>query len=102
MKDVFMTAVYIASKTGKNRPLTGKRVSPFKGVVLSHEEKMYLNALAIGFEGKPDVISNPQRVVRIAEEFANAGIWDLEQILTTSEEGPLWDLADHILEELKH
>jgi hypothetical protein len=100
MKDVFMTAVHIGAKLGRSRPLDGKRVSPFKGVVLSHDEQMYLRALAMGSEEDPNVISDSQKVVRIAEEFANAGIWELDRILTTSDESPLWDLVEHFVNEL--
>ncbi len=100
MKDVFMMAVYLGSTTGHSRPLNSKRVSPFKGGFLSHEEQLFLRGVAIGSTGDPNVMADPQRVVRIAEEFANSGIWRLEEILTTSGEGALWDLADYFTKEL--
>ena len=101
MKDVFMTAAHIGAKLGHSRPLNGKKVSPFKGVILNHDEQTFLHALAMGSTDNPDVISDSQRVVRIAEEFANAGIWELEKILTTTHEGPLWDLAEYFATELR-
>ncbi|MFC1926550.1 hypothetical protein ACFLWV_02235 [Chloroflexota bacterium] len=99
MKDVFIMAVHIGSK-GRPRPLDGKRISPFKGGVLNHDEQMYLRSIAIGSTGDPNIISEPQKVVRIIEEFANAGIWELEKILTSSDEGPLWDLTNYFTDEL--
>lgn len=100
MKDMFMMAVYIGSNLGRPRPLDGKRIAPFKGVLLNHDEQMYLRSVAIGSTADPNVIADPQRVVRISEEFANAGIWELHRIITTSDEGPLWDLADYFADEL--
>ena len=101
MKDVFMMALYVGARSGRPRALDGKRAtSPFRAGVLTHEEQMLLRAIAIGHLKEPEVIGEPQRVVRIAEEFANAGIWKLDEILNTSGEEALWDLADHFLEEL--
>jgi len=100
MKDVFMAAIYIGAKLGHPRPLDGKRVSPFKGIVFDHDEQTFLRALAIGSTNDPDIISDPQKVARIAEEYANAGIWELEKILTATQEGPLWDLAEYFANEL--
>jgi hypothetical protein len=100
MKEIFMTAVYIGAKTGRHRPLDSKRVSPFKGNILSDDEQNFLRALSIGHTENPEIIMDPQKVVRIAEEYANAGIWELEKILNTSAEGPLWDLADYYAREL--
>ena len=102
MKEVFMTAVYLGSKKGRPRPLDGKRISPFKGTVFGDDEQMYLRGVAVGLTEDPDVIGDPQRIVRIAEELANAGIWDLEDALTTSGEGALWDLADYFTNELSN
>ena len=101
MKEVYMMAVYLGARAGRPRPLDGKRVSPFKGGVLSHDEQMLLRAVAMGHCKDPEVMADPQRVVRISEEFANAGIWKLEEILTsTSEDHPLWALAEHFTSEL--
>lgn len=100
MKDVYLMAVYLAAGAHGPRPLDGKRVAPFKGGVLSHEEQLFLRAVAMGDTGDPEVMADPQRVVRISEQFANAGIWQLEEILTSSNEGALWDLADHFSGEL--
>ena len=101
MKDVFMMAVYLGAQTGRSRPLDGKRATPpFKGGVFNHDEQMHLRAVAIGSTKDPDIMASPQRVVRIVEEYANAGIWELEEIVNTSSEGALWDLADHFAREL--
>ena len=100
MKDVFMMSVYLGAKSGRARPLEGKRISPFKGQVLSHDEQMLLRSLAIGVEKDPDIIADPQRIVRIAEEYANAGVWQLEELLNSSSEGALWDLTDYFSKEL--
>lgn len=100
MKDVFLMAVWLGAKKARPRPLEGKRISPFKGQILSHDEQMYLRSIAIGKENSLDVIADPQKVVKIAEEYANVGIWDLDEILSTSSEGALWDLADYFLKEL--
>lgn len=102
MKDVYMMAVYVGARVGRPRPLEGKRAnsSPFKGGVFGLDQQMLLRAVAIGHTGDPEIISDPQKVVRISEEFANAGIWELEEVLTSTSEGALWDLADHFATEL--
>ena len=73
---------------------------PFKGGVFTHEEQMFLRAVAMGDSGDPEVMADPQSVVRTSERFANAGIWELDEILTSSHEGALWDLAAHFSEVL--
>ena len=100
MKDVYLMAVYLALRVERSRPLDGKRVVPFKGGVLSYEEQLFLRAVAMGHTGDPEVMGDPQKVVRISEQFANAGIWQLDEMLTSSNEGALWDLANHFSEEL--
>ena len=100
MKDVYLMAVYLAVRAERSRPLEGKRAGPFKGSVLTHEEQMFLRAVAMGHSGDPEVMADPQRVVRISEQFANAGIWELDEILTSSHESALWNLADRFAEEL--
>jgi len=102
MKDIFMTSVYIGAKTGRHRPLDGKKVQPFKGLVFNHDEQNFLRAIAIGHCKEAEIIMDPQKVIRIVEEYANAGIWELEKIITTSAEGALWDLADYFAKELSH
>ena len=101
MKEIFLMAVYLGARSGRPRPLDGKKMDIFKGLILSHDEKMYLCALAVGYREDPDVLAEPQQVIRIAEEFANAGIWKLEEILDTTDEAALWDLADHFAKELE-
>jgi hypothetical protein len=101
MKDVFMMSVYLGTRLGKPKELDGKKMSPFKGNLLSHDEQLYLLSAAIGWKKDPNVIADPQQVVRIAEQFANAGVWKLDEILSTSAEGPLWDLVDHFHTELE-
>ncbi len=100
MKDVFVMAVYLGSKLGKHRSLDGKRISPFKGGLFNHDEQVFLRSVAIGFTGEPEVIMDISRTVKIIEEFANAGIWELDKIVTSSSEGALWDLADFFTREL--
>ena len=100
MKDVFMTAAYLGAQAGNPRPLEGKRVSPFKGSVLNPEEQLYLQALAIGHLESVEALADPQQVVRVAEEFANAGMLRLQEIADEGGEDALWNLVNFFLGEL--
>jgi hypothetical protein len=100
MKDVFIMAVYLGAKTGRPRKLDGGRHDAIRGGAFSHEEQMLLRGIAVGHTGNIEVIADARQVVRIAEQYANAGIWKLEEILSRSPEGALWDLADFFLDDL--
>ena len=100
MKDVFMLAVYLGAKDGRPRELNGKRRDPIRGSAFTHEEQLMLRAIAVGHTGDPEVMADAQKIVRVAEQFANAGVWKLEEIFTRSPEGALWNLADFFLDDL--
>ena len=100
MKDVFIAAAFLGAELGHTRALDGKKVAPFKGSNLTKEEQLLLQGLAIGHVSDPEILAEPQRVVRIAEEFANSGIGRLKEIAEDGAEEALWNIVNHYLETL--
>jgi dnd system-associated protein 4 len=96
MKDLFMWAVAIGVKVGKPRPIN-KRVSVFRWDQLSqHTDIPALKALAVSETGDVDVLLDTGHILRIAEEYANAGIHELKFELIDQQGRPLWNLVNLI------
>jgi len=94
MKDVFMWSVALGVSLGKRRSLR-KREQIFRWDQLSQDiDVPILKALAIAETGSVEVISHEDQVLRIAEEYANAGIRELKREVVNRPAKPLWNLVD--------
>lgn len=94
MKDLFMLAASIGFRTQQRKPL-GKREQPFHYSVFTEAEDLpILKAMAIATTGDVSVLADPDQIVQIAEEYANAGINEIRAIVTTNGGLPLWNLVE--------
>ena len=93
MKDVFMWAVALGVTVGKRRSLSGSR-QIFRWDQLSQDLDIpTLRAIAIADTGDVEVIAQEERVLRIAEEYANVGIREIKESFVDQPGQPLWNLV---------
>src|SRR5437868_1571297 len=79
MKDVFMWAVAIGSRRADRRPLAGRRVTVFRWSQFNEQTDIpLLKALAITQSDDIQVLLDHEAILTIAEEYANAGIRDIQ------------------------
>ena len=98
MKDLFVLAACLGAREGRFKELGPSR-DIFSGQLFdSTTEIPVLAALAYFRTEDLSVLSEPKRVVKIAEEWANAGIETVRQELLEQPGRPLWNLVAMILE----
>ena len=94
MKDVFMWAVTLGVKEGKRRPLTGAREQIFRWDQFSQDMDIpALKAIALAETGEVEVLLREDQILRIAEEYANAGIHEIKQEIVDQPGEALWNLV---------
>lgn len=99
MKDVFMWAVALGVKEGKRRPLSGSREQIFRWDQFSQDiDTPALKAIALAETGEVEVLLQEDQILRIAEEYANAGIYGIKREIIDQPGEALWNLI-HLTEE---
>jgi dnd system-associated protein 4 len=94
MKDVFMWAACLGQRMGERRPLTGKRLVVFRWAQFTPQTDIHLlKALAIADSGDVNVLLGQDEILSIAEEYANAGIYELRASVLDEYGQPLWNLV---------
>jgi len=97
MKDVFMWAACLGHRLGERRPLTGKRVIIFRWAQFTPQTDIHLlKALAIADSGDVNVLLSQDDILTIAEEYANAGIYELRTSVLDEYGQPLWNLVGNL------
>src|SRR5260370_25375815 len=97
MKDVFMWAISLGYQQGKRRPLSGKKVTIFRWAQFSPQVDIpLLKALTIVDSGNVNVLLSQDEIMTIAEEYANAGIYELRVNVLDQYGHPLWNLVSLI------
>jgi dnd system-associated protein 4 len=95
MKDVFMWAVALGYQLGKRRPLVGKRVTIFRWAQFTPQTDVpLLKALALADHGNVNVLLSQDEILNTAEEYANAGIYELRSTILGEYGQPLWNLTE--------
>lgn len=95
MKDVFMWAVALGVRIGRRLPLSGAKTQIFRWDQLSQDlDVPVLKALAIAETEEIERLLREDQVLRIAEEYANAGIRELSKELIDQSGQPLWNLVE--------
>ena len=101
MKDVFMWAVALGVQTGKSMPLR-KREQIFRWDQFSqHTDIPALQAIAISSTNGLDVLLDQSQILRIAEEYANAGIRELKKEIVDQPGRPLWNLVSMLRKKVE-
>lgn len=94
MKDVFMWAVALGVKEGERRPLSGSREQIFRWEQFSPDiDVPALKAIALAETGEVEVLLREDQILRIAEEYANAGIHEIKREIVDQPGEALWNLA---------
>jgi dnd system-associated protein 4 len=94
MKDVFMWAVALGVSTGRRLPLDGPKTQIFRWDQLSQDLDIpVLKALAVAETGEVERLLREDEVLRVAEEYANAGIRKVKEELIDQPGQPLWNLV---------
>jgi dnd system-associated protein 4 len=95
MKDVFMLAAYLGYRRGQPKPIAGSKRQIFHYTQFSDQVDMpILKAIAIATTGDIQVLADPEQIVQIAEEYANAGIQELKAQIVDQIGQPLWNLVE--------
>ena len=80
MKNLFMLAVFMGYPEKKRVPLTsGNRIDIFRWDQLGEDDVTLLRALALAETGDVAVLSDQGKILTIAEEYANAGIMEIQE-----------------------
>jgi dnd system-associated protein 4 len=97
MKDVFMWSVAMGVEKGKRRELSGAREQIFRWDQFSQDVDIpALKAIALAETGDVEVLIDDANILRLAEEFANEGIWELKSRLLDKQGKALWNLVDDV------
>ena len=97
MKDVFMWSVVLGLEKGKRRELQGSKEQIFRWDQFSQDTDIpTLKALALAESGDAEILIKEDEILRIAEEYANEGIWEIKSRLIDNPGKPLWNLVDLI------
>src|SRR6266487_2370924 len=98
MKDVFMFATCLGVKLGIKRQLTIKKLTIFRWAQFDSQTDIpMLKAIAIADTDDVSVLLRRNDILTIAEEYANAGIYELRASLLEEYGQPLWNLETRIL-----
>jgi dnd system-associated protein 4 len=94
MKDVFMFATCLGVKLKIARPLTSKKLTIFRWAQFDSQTDLpLLKAIAIVDTNDVSVLLRRNDILTIAEEYANAGIYELRASLLEEYGQPLWNLV---------
>ena len=99
MKDLFMLAACTGFRIQQRKSLS-KREQPFHYSVFTEAEDIpILKAIAIATTGDVSVLADPDQIVQIAEEYANAGIGEIRAVVADNAGLPLWNLVEALRQQ---
>jgi dnd system-associated protein 4 len=100
MKDVFMWALCLGARFGKRKKLS-KRVKLFDWNVFSQDVDLpCVTAVALAETKDVETLLDQDKVLEIAEEYANAGIHELNARMLENDRQPLTNLVTFLAETL--
>ena len=85
LKDVFIFSMALAFKLGKKKPLEKKKdIADIS--VFTESQLLLIKSVAVTAENNLEVLLDEKKKFEIAEEYANAGIYILHEIIFESKE----------------
>jgi dnd system-associated protein 4 len=97
MKDIFMLAVCLGYRRGQRKPIIGSKRQIFHWAQFSdHFDIPILKSISISTTNGIQVLSEPERIVEIAEEYANIGIQEINSHYINNGSYNLWNLVGTI------
>ncbi|MCC6604720.1 MAG: hypothetical protein IT327_16040 [Anaerolineae bacterium] len=98
-KDLFMFAACMGFQNGRRtKPRKGNNGGEVPSKVFTEEDLAILKAIAIAETGDVEVLNRFGEVLVIAEEYANAGIYEVKSSLLDERGRPLWNLVSLLQE----
>lgn len=94
MRDVFLAAICIGYRIKNRVPLEGKTRDIVVWGSLRENDRTLLRTLGLVETGDKDVLSDNEKLVTIAEEYANGGINELYNQLVEQAGSPVMNLID--------
>lgn len=99
MKDVFMWAVCLGVQKGQKKALIGKKITVFRWAQFDSQIDIpLLKAIAIAESGDISILLKRNDILTLAEEYANAGIYDLQDSTINDYGQSLWNLVKIVSE----
>lgn len=95
-KDIFMVAACLGYRSGRRQVLPPGKKLDIRESVFLESDLAILKAIAIADTGDVAVLSQPGEILRIAEEYAQAGILDVRSYLLDEAGRPLWNLVSFL------
>ena len=97
MKNVFMLAVFIGYQQDQRIELKNK-VEIFSWDVLARDEEnvSLLRALAVAETGDVEILTDQGKILNIAEEYANAGIREIQEKIVEMQDNRIMHLVSLI------
>lgn len=93
-KDLFMFAACVGFQNGRRtKPRKGNNGGEVPSKVFTEDDLAILKAIAIAETGDVEVLNRFGEVLAIAEEYANAGIYEVKSSLLDERGRPLWNLV---------
>lgn len=93
-KDLFMFAACMGFQNGRRtKPRKGNNGGEVPSKVFTEDDLAILKAIAIAETGDVEVLNRFGEVLVIAEEYANAGIYEVKSSLLDERGRPLWNLV---------
>lgn len=93
-KDLFMFAACLGFQNGRRtKPRKGNNGGEVPSKVFTEDDLAILKAIAIAETGDVEVLTRFGEILVIAEEYANAGIYDVKSSLLDERGLPLWNLV---------
>lgn len=93
-KDVFMFAAFLGFNKRVRQKLPPGNRKTIRLEVFTREDRDLIQAIAIADSGSIDILRNFSEIVVIVEEYANAGIYDLQAELLKKDGKALWNLVE--------
>lgn len=92
-KDIFMLAACLGFRTGRKQSLPSGKRYDIRSDIFREPDLALLKAIAIADTGEVQILGQSGEVLRIAEEYAHAGIYEVKSSLLDERGRPLWNLV---------
>jgi len=97
---IFLGAMMVGYREKTRTPLKGARHDLFRASTLKSEEEWLIRSVAIAEKGNLDIFLEEKEILNIAEEYANAGILILYDMIFGGELGDPIKKVEHYVKDV--
>jgi len=104
MVDMWFLALCIGAREGKKEDLSNVKMHKFMdGTVLSSDPWRIdaLMLLAISLTEDPAIVTEPGKIIHLANEYAAGGLADVIDMLKEGDADPIYNLSDNLEQVIK-